>query len=172
MKKYALSVLTMTMALSSGMVAATGPVGEAQSATANLIFTAPSGIAHDVTPSATLAANTLLYSLTPVATGVVTLSGDVASHPTVAVTFTNGTQNWIHRNSRIITRQGGEETITVRLYETYGDQNTAMSIIDDGIALNQTNPTGTFTYQLQLDGAHTVVAGTYPVHLNAQRWEL
>jgi hypothetical protein len=172
MKRYALSFLTLTMALSSGMVFAEG-LGTVASATADIGFGAPISISHTVSPVTGLTAGAVT-NLAALANGVVSLTGET-SHPTVAVTFADGVEG-TDGSKRTITRKDGRDELKVRLNTRTADVGKlTLGNITDGITLHKAGTSdisGTFNYVIQVDGNQTVAAGNYIINLNAQRWNL
>ncbi|MCW6541528.1 hypothetical protein [Yersinia ruckeri] len=169
MKKYALSLLTLTMALSSGAVFAAG-VGDIKTADVAITFASPSTISHSITAQGVMEAGQVPMN-TLLANGVVTTGDDVDK---IKVTFVNGESRPGGGNnvSRTITGVGGEK-IVVSLYAGEGVTSTQV-YGNESLIFGYNAPSKSFSYSLQMgsnQGTHTVEPDTYTIQVSAQRWE-
>lgn len=173
MKKYVLSLLTLSMALSSGMAFAEGGVGEIATAQADITFTSPSTISHEVMPVAGLQAGAVQTDTT-LATGTVSLMGTLAK--SVAVTFNNGTST--SSNRQIIPGKVEGNQIVVGLVPSTST-GTSYRFINNGSGIQMggnswTNEQDVFSYMIKArssSSTQTVNPDIYTIQLSAQRWE-
>lgn len=162
MKKYALSLLTLTMALSSGAVFAAG-VGDIKTADVDITFASPSSISHDINSIPSLVAGDMSTS-TIIAKG--TIRFGEATSDKVRVEFVNGTN--ISGTTRQITTTNGN-TLNVKLSPGVGVPFS--SVNNTGIIFGNTTESDTFSYDIIAFSGQNVKADTYKIEVSAQRWE-
>ncbi|MCW6567308.1 hypothetical protein [Yersinia ruckeri] len=168
MKKYALSLLTLTMALSSGAAFAAG-VGETATEEVRITFAAPSSISHSITAAGVMEAGQVAMD-TLLASGTVTTGDNVDK---INVTFTNGATRPGGGNhiSRTITGESGEEIVV----SLHADGATSTQVYgNSSLIFGYSAPSSSFSYYLKMgsnQATHTVKPDIYTVQVSAQRWE-
>jgi hypothetical protein len=166
MKKYALSFLTMTMALSSGAVFAT-PDGLHEDASAIIAFSAESGITHELVAKDTLPAGEINIE-TILASGTITL-GDGETQSKMYVNIVNGER--IPSYARSVARLSGADNsankldVVVRSGTGFGGSN-----IGGENYISSGTPVNVFRYDIKGHSTQTVAADSYTVQVRAQRF--
>ncbi|WP_339012504.1 hypothetical protein [Aeromonas popoffii] len=169
MKKYALSLLALTMALSSGAASAAGAVGSPVVAETNVIFQAANEFAHALTPVTGLASG-LNPSTKMIATGNIVLSA--ATSNKMRLDWVSGVDKSTPLQ-REISGNTATNKITVYFTAVAGDTATTLETIGNtsSVLLSKATSTTMFNYQINLLSGITVAPDTYKIQVKAQSWE-
>lgn len=169
MKKYALSFLTLTMALSSSTAFA-APASAFIEAQADVVFIQPVGTQHDLIPTLGLIAGQLSDS-TELASGIFTVANPTASAAFTLIDNGNRAPNDAgYGHSALLNNTDGINPIDVRLErKDYNDGVTntpdnRFFVITPQVQGNQ------FGYRITTNGAQIVQAGTYNLAMSAVVW--
>jgi hypothetical protein len=166
MKKYALSFLTLTMALSSGAAFAGYVVGTAEQKTVDIPFSSPSGLTHDIFVENGLLAGPIAENA-QLAKGTVTLSQNETGQY-MHVKFVNGEAVQGLVNVRTLSgTNDGQNKLKVVTYAGEG-----FYTVSEGLnwVIKSDTPVNAFTYNIKAYLGQTVVADTYSLTMSAQRW--
>ena len=162
MKKYTLSLLTLSMALSSGAAFAAYTVGDPLPQTVSIPFVAPSIVAHNITPVSGLQAGSLTPG-TVVANGAVTMPDDVdyvIVEPTNHEAYSKQTGGGYIRADF----PGVNNTIALRIAG-----GTSLGTGEQG-RLKLDGPGKSFEYTITTHSSNPIAADVYTVAISAQRW--
>jgi hypothetical protein len=169
MKKYALSFLTMTMALSSGaaFAAAGDELRPGQLAEAQVIFSGASGLQHQLIALPGFEGNKSIAYNTVLAEGTVTLTSGETNR--VALQWVNG-EEITAGNFGLRELSGSEDPsnklrVKINGYDhLQANNNTTTSSIDLFSAAGNRN---VFTYRVATNAQQDVVADTYTMQIRA-----
>ncbi|AJI96512.1 hypothetical protein BD65_267 [Yersinia ruckeri] len=159
MKKYALSLLTLTMALSSS--AAFAVIGDTQTETKVITFNEVSSVRHTLTPQTNLNAG-------PQTINTVVASGVIESPPASTVLVQWVTVGTGSGATRQFTRVGGSDTVDLILNTPGSYQH---DVEGNGIRVRTTQmQSELFGYQVALANNRDVIAGDYQIQISAQAY--
>jgi hypothetical protein len=170
MKKYALSLLTLSMVFSSGFALADSPVGAPVERSVNLTFENPGILTHTLEAQPYLqAGNVAAYKV--FANGSVTTTGENAGG--VLFYFANSTTTVTTGQARIngtFVGNNPENTMSVSLEVPLGDVFFKDHNGTKGVG--KTSDGNEYTYTLNNGvSPKNVVADTYTVKVVAQAWQ-
>ncbi|MGL4355535.1 MAG: hypothetical protein ACRCTP_16975 [Aeromonas popoffii] len=159
MKKYVLSFLTMTMALSSGAAFA-AETGELVKQNVKLTFEAPGVIQHDISAGADTFIAGVLLPNTNLATGSVKTNVTVNA---IRVNFSGGESRVI--SPTLITAEftgSGGDALKVGIPGSDG--------VDAGVLIRKGADDTSFEYKINSVGDQVITPGEYVVNVTAQAW--
>lgn len=166
MKKYALSLLTLSVALSSGAAFA-AVVGDAVQQNVDITFNAPGVVEHNITPVGGLEAGSLGAGIT-LANGSVRTGGDVAA---IEMRFTNAVSTATGGGFITGVFKGSSDESNTLKVKISGTKGSGASGGTSYVRIGGDFPSKDFEYDITSSAAQTVAADTYTVSVTAQSWE-